>query len=107
MNMTNKDYAFIKDGIVINCLVFDNPSEELLNLFKTENNADSIVLATNRTAIGGEYDGNNFWSIKPYPSWIKNEELNDWQAPIAYPNDGEIYIWDENTISWLLLPPSN
>lgn len=109
--MTNKDYAFIKDNIVIDCLIFDNPSNELLNLFKNEKNADLIVLANNRTVIGGEYDGLNFWPIQPHPSWIKDQELNDWVAPIPYPvieeGSDEQYIWDEPSTSWLLLPPSN
>lgn len=55
---------------------------------------------------------NNRWSYdSPYPSWIWNQEIYDWQPPIPYPTvedgSGEIYIWDETTVSWLLLPPSN
>ena len=42
---------------------------------------------------------------------FKNEELNEWEAPVPYPvieeGSDEIYTWDENTTSWLLLPPSN
>jgi hypothetical protein len=102
--MTNKDYAFIKDNIVIDCLIFDNPSNELLNLFKNEKNADLIVLANNRTVIGGEYDGLNFWPIQPYYSWIKNEELNDWEAPIPYPvfdpENPRYYQWNEDILNW-------
>lgn len=105
--MSKKNYAFIKNNNIINIAVFENPSEELLNHFKNEFDLDLIIEATNKTIIGGTYDGKNFWSPKPYPSWIKNEELNEWEAPISYPNDGEHYIWDEESISWLLLPPSN
>lgn len=109
--MTQQNYAFIKNNEVVNVVIFDDPSEELLLHFKTEFNLDEILLADNKTAINGTYDGENFWLPQPYPSWIKNEETNEWESPIPYPTieegSEEIYIWDENTTSWLLLPPSN
>jgi len=37
---------------------------------------------------------------KPYNSWILNEEECHWEAPVAYPNDDGIYIWNESTLSW-------
>jgi hypothetical protein len=40
---------------------------------------------------------------KPYPSWILNEDTALWDAPVAHPNDGETYIWNEETTSWQLL----
>ena len=43
----------------------------------------------------------------PYPSWTFNEDLFIWQPPVQYPEDNEKYVWDEPSISWLLLPPSN
>jgi hypothetical protein len=39
-----------------------------------------------------------FVAPQPYPSWIRNGSF--WQAPIAMPNDGKIYRWNENNISW-------
>ena len=46
---------------------------------------------------------------KPYPSWIiKDIEVGDnkaivseWAAPIDYPNDGNSYIWDEESVNWI------
>ena len=96
---------------MVNIAIFDSPNEELLGHFKEAHNVDAVVLTTDKSAVGGTYDGSKFWSIKPYPSWIKNEELNEWEAPVPYPvieeGSDEIYTWDENTTSWLLLPPSN
>lgn len=107
--MSNNRYATIKDNNVTNIIIFENPSNDLIDFFKQEHNVDSIILATEKTAIGGTYDG-QFWFPQPYPSWIKNQELNEWEAPIPYPTieegSNEKYEWDENTISWLLLPPS-
>ncbi len=38
---------------------------------------------------------------KPYPSWILNEEICQWGAPIPHPNDEKIYIWNESLVSWM------
>ena len=38
--------------------------------------------------------------MQPYPSWILNEQGN-WQAPVPYPNDGKVYIWDEQNQTWI------
>jgi hypothetical protein len=62
--------------------------------------------------IGFSYDEirDAFIQPKPYESWVLNEESCDWESPIPYPTieegSDESYIWDENTISWLLLPPA-
>lgn len=37
---------------------------------------------------------------KPYPSWLLNTSTYHWQAPVPYPNDGLLYYWDEETLSW-------
>ena len=58
----------------------------------------------NHAGIGYTYDENRdaFIPQKPYNSWILNEETCNWEAPIAYPNDGERYSWNEETQSWTL-----
>jgi hypothetical protein len=45
-----------------------------------------------------ELDG--FIPPQPYPSWLLNTTTGLWDAPIPYPEDGEIYIWDEPTLTW-------
>ena len=109
--MTMTDYALIQNSNVINIIVFENPTEEVLINFKNFYECDFIVESSINCVIGGTYDGSKFWLPQPYPSWIKNEETNEWEAPVPYPTveegSDEIYTWDENTTSWLLLPPSN
>ena len=36
----------------------------------------------------------------PFPSWILNEDTCLWDAPVARPNDGNRYQWNEETTSW-------
>jgi hypothetical protein len=102
--MANETYAYIKNDTVVNVAVFDNPADELLEFFIKEYDIDKIILATTKTAIGGTFDGTKFWLPKPYESWIKNEDLEEWQAPVSYPlfdeQNPKYYIWNEEILNW-------
>ena len=56
----------------------------------------------NFAGIGMVYDAERdaFIGIQPYPSWVLNEETCRWEAPVAYPTDGIMYVWDEETTNW-------
>jgi hypothetical protein len=100
--MAEVNYAFIKDGFVVNVAVFEDPTDpQLLEDFKQEFSLDSIVLATNTSDVGGEYDGETFWLLQPYPSWVKDQDIKNWTAPVPYPSDNNYYIWNEETVSWI------
>ena len=65
----------------------------------------SAGLRKNYAGIGMKYDQTRdaFISNKPWESWILNETTCQWEAPVAYPTDGESYSWDEETTSWVPL----
>jgi hypothetical protein len=53
---------------------------------------------------------------KKYASWVVNQAvwddpfawLNDlWSPPVAYPDDGKFYEWDEASTSWQLISSGN
>ena len=45
------------------------------------------------------------WIIpKPFPSWILDESIGFWAAPVPYPTDGKGYYWDEATLNWIEVP---
>ena len=56
----------------------------------------------NYAAIGGRYDEikDSFIPPKPFNSWILNETTCLWEAPVAYPEDGQRYLWNETTKQW-------
>ena len=57
----------------------------------------------NYAGIGYSYDEarDAFIPPKPYPSWTTlNEDTCQWEAPVAYPDDGKDYDWNEGTQSW-------
>ena len=58
----------------------------------------------NYAGIGYTYDPvrDAFIPPKPYPSWILNEQTCLWDPPVAMPDDGKMYQWDEATTSWVL-----
>lgn len=64
------------------------------------------ALRKNYAGIGYIYDSarDAFIPPKPYASWNLNEESCLWEAPVAYPTDGQRYTWNESTTSWDLVP---
>jgi hypothetical protein len=68
-------------------------------------NNNGTPLRKNHAGIGYTYDETRdaFISPKPFNSWILNETSCFWNAPVAYPTDGEKYTWNELTLSWDLL----
>ena len=59
----------------------------------------------NFAGIGYTYDQTRdaFIPPKPFTSWILNEDTCLWEAPIAYPDDGQNYEWNESTKQWDLV----
>lgn len=59
-------------------------------------------LRGNYAGIGYTYDATNdvFYAPKPFDSWVLNESTWLWEAPVAMPNDGKVYEWDEATTNW-------
>ena len=59
----------------------------------------------NYAGIGFTYDEERdaFIPPKPFESWVLDEATCLWEAPVAYPEDGETYTWDEESTSWTLV----
>ena len=58
----------------------------------------------NFAGIGYTYDEDRdaFIPRKPYQSWMLNENTCQWEAPVAYPKDGQKYSWNEENKNWTL-----
>lgn len=85
-----KNYAIVKNGIVENIIVCD----------KNYLPDDGIAYYdSNPAVIGGEYSDGYFYSLQPFPSWIK-DGLGNWIAPVNKPDDGKTYVWNEETQNW-------
>ena len=66
-----------------------------------------VALRGNYAGIGYTYDHANdvFYPPQPYASWTLNQTTWLWEAPVAYPDDGKLYRWDETTLSWVEVQP--
>lgn len=62
----------------------------------------NIALRGNYAGVGYIYDAENdvFYAPAPYPSWTLDKTTWSWNPPIALPNDGKMYKWNEISKSW-------
>jgi hypothetical protein len=103
-----------ENNLVLRVLVTDNndPNGDeghqwLVNTFggawvKTSYNA---TIRKNFAGIGYKYDEDldAFIPPKPFPSWLLDESICQWKAPIDYPNDGQVYVWNEENTEWQVI----
>ena len=106
-------YAKVEDGIVTQVIVADSQEWCQANLggtwiqtsYNTQGGVNSrdggTSLHKNYAGIGYGWDGVGFFAPQPYPSWTKDADTYLWNAPVAYPTDGERYSWNEDTLSWV------
>ena len=68
-----------------------------------------IPFRKNYAGIGYTYDyaRDAFIPPKPYSSWTLDANTCLWEAPIAYPDDGEVYTWNEENQQWDLANGTN
>jgi hypothetical protein len=111
-------FAKVRDGIVTKVIVAEQ--EFIDNLVEVEagtwvqtsyntrggvHRLDGTPLRKNYAGIGFTYDQDRdaFIPQKDFPSWTLDETTCLWEAPTAYPDDGERYTWNEETTSWDLI----
>jgi hypothetical protein len=56
----------------------------------------------NYAGIGYSYSDqlDAFIPPKPFSSWMLNDDTCQWEAPVAYPDDGLMYEWNEEELDW-------
>ena len=107
-------YARIdNNNLVINVVTFNETDNEVLaNQLLQQIHGPSVWLRTsyndkirkNYAGIGYTYDPSLDAFIPPkppFPSWYLDTTICNWVAPVPYPNDGNDYLWDEQTLSWV------
>jgi hypothetical protein len=59
-------------------------------------------LRGNFAGVGFTYDKEKdvFIAPSPFPSWVLNQDVWLWEAPIPCPDDGKFYRWDEEIVNW-------
>lgn len=76
---------------------------------RTSYNTRGGIHKNNKTPFRKNYAGvgytysfqlDAFIPPKPYESWTLDESTCLWEPPTQKPDDGKIYLWDEDTKAW-------
>lgn len=109
-------FAKVVDGKVTQVIVAEpeffetfvdtSPGEWIQTSYNTrggQHTQGGTPLRKNYAGIGFTYDRvrDAFIPPQPFPSWTLNDETCLWDAPVAYPEDGKHYAWDEATTNWV------
>jgi hypothetical protein len=108
-------FAKVLDGKVANVIVADpeffetfvdsSPGTWIQTSYNTHGgqHPEGRPLRKNYAGIGFTYDSvkDAFIPPQPFASWLLNEDTCLWDAPVAYPEDGKRYKWDEPSTSWV------
>lgn len=112
-------FAKVVDGVVTQVIVAEpeffqtfvdsSPGEWIQTSYNThggEHKLGGTPLRKNYAGIGFTYDRvkDAFIPPKPFASWLLNEDTCLWEAPVAMPDDGGLYQWDEETTNWVEVP---
>ena len=106
-------YAYLDENNIVVAVTVGKDENELIDGLDTETyyalNTPYTVKRTSYNGkirkqyagIGYTYDpiADVFIAPSPFPSWILDDN-HDWVAPIPYPNDGLIYVWNEEDQDW-------
>lgn len=118
-------YAFINDNNIVTQVIVGRDEDDLVegvtsweeyygermgqrcvrtsyNTVANQHTGGGIPFRGNYAGIGYTYDEelDVFIPPQPYPSWTLNDETYNWDAPVAYPEDGGLYVWNENQKNW-------
>lgn len=96
-------FAILKNSIVENTIIGDELG--VVQLFFPDNEVVEVTETTGDAYIGGDFTGQQFRPIQPYPSWTWSIENLRWNPPTEYPSDGLYYVWDEESKSWSKVDP--
>jgi len=101
-------YAMLdKNNIVVQVIVGKNEWEDGVDweqYYGGKRTSYNGKIRKNYAGIGYTYDPTRdaFIPPQPFQSWTLNESTCLWEPPIAFPNDGQMYNWDEATTSWVV-----
>lgn len=110
-------FAKVSNGVVVQVIAAEqeffetfvdtSPGEWVQTSYNTSGGVHlngGTPLRKNYAGIGYTYDSTRdaFIPSKPFESWILNENTCLWEAPVALPDDNNLYSWDEINLQWVL-----
>ena len=94
-------FAKIEDDIVTQVIVAEQAHIDTLSGTWVQTSYNGSI-RKNYAGVGYTYDSTKdaFIALKPHASWTLNNTTCKWEAPVAFPDDGKVYEWNEDTTSW-------
>lgn len=97
--------VIVADSDFINSFVDTSPGEWIqtsYNTFGGQHLDGGTPLRYNYASVGFKYDADAdaFYAPQPYDSWTLNTTTYIWEAPVAYPDGTDSYVWNEDTQAW-------
>jgi hypothetical protein len=106
-------YAFLDENNIVTEVIVGKHETELINGLAPEVWYGNF---RNQTCVRTSYNGNIrkqyagigysynpeadvFISLKPYPSWVLNEN-HDWESPVPMPTTDGRWGWSEENLEW-------
>lgn len=117
-------FAQVQNGVIVQVIVAEqsfidsgavgNASEWVQTSYNTRGGVhygqDGVPdggtpLRKNYAGIGFTYDAQRDAFIPPklFASWALDEQACLWVPPTPKPDDGELYMWDEASASWVVI----
>jgi len=96
---------------VIDTGLFGDPASWIQTSYNTTGGVHTLggtPLRKNYAGIGYTYNASRdaFIPPKPFVSWVLNEDTCLWEAPTPMPvEEGKIFVWNEETTSWVEFTP--
>lgn len=102
-------WAQVEDGIVLQVTVSKTEQYGADWLIENVGGVWCAVPEGMAVSPGFAYDEElgRFIPEKVFPSWVLNDETLIWEAPIATPEDGKIYGWNEEAGDWIEVTDEN
>lgn len=111
-------YAFIDENNIVTEVITGRDEDEVVDgvsdweTYYGEFRGQRCVRTSYNSNIRKQYAGvgysyeelaDVFICPNPFPSWTLNSDHN-WEAPTPRPEDGNMYIWDEENLAWKIVP---
>ena len=95
----------VAEQATIDSLVDSTPGHWIQTSYNTYGGAHSgggTPLRKNFAGIGFGYDSSKdaFIPPKPWASWTLDNSTCLWTPPVAHPDDGDVYAWNETDQAW-------
>jgi hypothetical protein len=93
-------FALVSNNLVTDVIYMQTDDQSTIDETLSKFSYDEYVKYGEHLSIGQEKYNGFFRYPSPYESWIWDDELKIWKAPVEPPLDGNAYLWNEDSLSW-------